>query len=67
MKFNKQFFKRWSTVANLSAMVAGAIIAGIPTLGLSVQHAGVAMMAMNIIIAVCQVVKQKAETNVIED
>ena len=67
MKFNKHFFKRWSTIANLIAMVAGAVITGIPTLEFSIHHVGAITITMNIVIIICQAFQQKADVNVIED
>ncbi len=61
MTFNKEFFKRWSTWANVGAMVCGAIITSLPALGLSAQHVGIAMLVLNVGIALCQAVKQEAK------
>ena len=67
MRFNRHFFKRYSTIANLIAMVAGAVITGVPTLGLSIHHVGAITITMNVVIIICQAFQQKADVNVIED
>ncbi len=61
MKFNKQFFKRWSTLANVVAMVCAAVISSIPTLEVSASTVGVLMLTMNVVIAICQAIKQEAK------
>ncbi len=60
MTFNKEFFKRWSTWANLASGVCAAVIVSIPALGLSAEKVGYVMLSMNVIVAVCQKVKQEA-------
>ncbi len=61
MKFNKEFFKRWSTLANVIAMVCAAIITSLPSLELSAAQVGTVMLVMNVVIAICQAVKQEAK------
>ena len=61
MKLNKMFFKRWSTLANVVAMVCAAIIASLPSLELSAVTIGYIMLCLNVVIALCQAVKQEAQ------
>ncbi len=61
MKFNKEFFKRWSTLANVIAMVCAGVISSIPSLDISASTVGVLMLTMNVIISICQAIKQEAK------
>ncbi|AUR95646.1 TMhelix containing protein [Vibrio phage 1.210.O._10N.222.52.C2] len=61
MKFNKEFFKRWSTLANMIAMVCAGVISSIPSLDISASTVGVLMLTMNVIISICQAIKQEAK------
>lgn len=61
MKLNKQFFKRWSTLANMLAMVCAAVIASLPSLDISATAVGAVMLSMNVVIAICQAIKQEAK------
>ena len=57
---NKEALKRWSTYANaLSGAVAAAMIY-IPNIGLEATTTAQVMLACNVLVAICQSVKQRA-------
>ena len=57
MKANKQALKRWSTYANLAAIVVASLMVTLPDLLSAEYHAYVALVG-GLITAVCQFVKQ---------
>ena len=57
IKFNKQFFKRWSTLANFVAIIAAAAMAHIPDM-LPSHSVPCVMCAFSVLVAVCQMIRQ---------
>lgn len=57
MKANKQALKRWSTYANLAAIVVASLMVTLPDLLPSQYHAYIALTG-GVITAVCQFIKQ---------
>ena len=58
---NKELFKRYSTWANGIAILTGAVLTSLTSLGLSAATVGYIMLAANVIIAGCQFIKQEAK------
>ena len=52
-------FKRYSTYANLVAMIVSAGLVSIGNIGLQAETVAYIMMGGNIVVAVCQFIKQQ--------
>ena len=59
---NTELFKRYSTYANALSMVVAAVLVSVPNLGLDSTMTAQIMLAGNVVVAVCQVIKQNYNT-----
>ena len=55
---NAELLKRYSTYANALSMVVAAVLVSVPNLGLDTAITAQIMLAGNVVVAVCQVIKQ---------
>ncbi len=60
MKVNDMALRRWSTYANMVSMMISAALIGLPDIGLEAVVVARLMLVGNVIVAVCQFVKQQA-------
>lgn len=63
---NKQASKRWSTYANLAALIVAALMVGLPDLLPVEYHAYVALFG-GLITAICQFIKQGGLNDLAEE
>ena len=55
---NSELLKRYSTYANALSLVVASVLVSVPNLGLDAAMTAQIMLAGNVIVAVCQVLKQ---------
>ncbi len=66
MKLNKAAIKRWSTYANLGAMVVGAAMVYIPGI-VATEYVPHVMCVCSGFVAICQFIKQGGLSAIVEE
>jgi len=60
MTLNKEALRRYSTYANMISMMVSAALLGLPDIGFEPIMVARIMLAGNVVVALCQAVKQQA-------